>query len=155
MFYVAAQENKKNKSWYERVKFLDCKQTNVTRLIFQTSSVLEVQKKLKWKPCWNVGKSKGIVFQSGSSTSYGHESQNKHNKTISPDLVCSTSAPLDFLPGKLLNWLQRKLNIEARIPQQASSKFMFLHSAVHLCFLVLVFFLLDIFLTHFWRKLHL
>ena len=112
-------------------------------------------KKLKWKPCWNEGKSKGIVFQSGSSTSYGHESQNKHNKTISPDLVCSTSAPLDFLPGKLLNWLQRKLNIEARIPQQASSKFMFLHSAVHLCFLVLVFFLLDIFLTHFWRKLHL
>ena len=44
MFYVAAQENKKDKSWDERVKFLDWKQTNITQLIFQTSFVLEVQK---------------------------------------------------------------------------------------------------------------
>ena len=81
--------------------------------------------------------------------------KNKHNKTFSPDLVCSTNAPLNFLPGKLLNWLQSRLNIEARIPQQASSKFMILYSAVYLCFLVLVFFFLDIFLTLFWHKLHL
>ena len=31
--------------------------------------------------------------------SYVHESQNKDNKTISPDFVCSTSAPHDFLPS--------------------------------------------------------
>ena len=55
MLYIAAKEDKKN-IWEERVKFLDCKEKNITQLIFPTSSVLEVQ---KGKPCWNVEKFKG------------------------------------------------------------------------------------------------
>ena len=36
MFYIVAQKNKKHKSWKLRAKFLDCKQTKITQLIFQT-----------------------------------------------------------------------------------------------------------------------
>ena len=47
MLYIAAKENKKI-NMRRRVKFLDCKEKNITQLIFPTSFVLEVQ---KGKPC--------------------------------------------------------------------------------------------------------
>ena len=46
MLYIVAKEDKKNK--YEKKEFLDCKEKNITQLIFPTSFVLEVQ---KGKPC--------------------------------------------------------------------------------------------------------
>ena len=111
--------------------------------------------KLERKLFWNVAKSKGsflvwIFFLLCSWII-------KINTTKHSHQIWSVvqNAPLNFLPGKLLNWLQSRLNIEARIPKQAYSKFMVLYSAVYLCFLVLVFFFLDIFLTLFWHKLYL
>ena len=77
---------------------------NKTNLANKESNFWTTNKQLKRKLCWDICKSKGNFYSQDllSPIFMNHEI---NNKTVSPDLVCSTSAPLDFLPGKLLNWL--------------------------------------------------
>ena len=145
MLHIAARENKKQ---ILRIK------SQVSRL--QTNkynSAYLSELKLERKLFWNVAKSKGsfpvrIFFLLCSWII-------KINTTKHSHQIWSVVQVHLFLPGKFLNWLQSRLNIEARIPQQASWKFTVLYSTVYLCSLVLVFFFLDISLTLFWHKRHL